>query len=128
MGVAVPTATIATPATTAAMPHSTTKRAPRRTTSVPATEIPTMEPTESPAMMSPICAVLASIASRMAGVRETHVAMQRPVMKKAANRAARLRWAVTVGLTAGSGQGEQGREKGPGRGGNRRRRRPVTRQ
>ncbi|GAA2033348.1 hypothetical protein GCM10009756_27340 [Pseudokineococcus marinus] len=73
------------------MPHSTTSRAPRRATSIPATEMPSTEPADRPAITSPISAVLALIASLIAGVRDTHVAMDEPVTKNAANSATRLR-------------------------------------
>ena len=63
----------------------------------PNNTMPTIEPADSPAMIKPIWPVEAPVASRISGVRVTHVAMDRPVTKNAAKRAARRRAGVRRG-------------------------------
>ncbi len=111
-------ATPTEPATMPTMPVNTTKRAPRRATSGPPSAMPTIEPADSPAMIKPIWPVEAPVASRISGVRVTHVAMDRPVTKNAANIAARRRAGVrrgegtdTPGLAVQRGGGREETKK-----------------
>lgn len=79
------------PRVTLAQPATATGRQPTLATIGPELSTPAIEPIESPSSRRPICAVEASTASRMAGVRVTHVASERPNTTKQANSELRQR-------------------------------------
>ncbi len=92
------------PSATPDIPVTMTKRAPRRATSGDPRLMPVIEPTDDAPMTRPISAVVACRASRIAGVRVTHVATAIPAPKNTVTRAERhsLRLPVdVVGTAAG---------------------------